>query len=184
MPKEIVTNMNNQEVFANTMTSSKQQQQQDETKSTGIVDKARNFVHETVKTPERREEERQENMTLGEKIHESMPGSTKDAADRTRETLESAVQNVKDNFQDRLDEGKNDDNRIQYTDPKAEEVEQQKEKSFQPIKDLREKVYDATKSEAERKADQKAEMGVMGQIKADTKEINPFLTEEEKKQLP
>jgi uncharacterized caspase-like protein len=148
----------------------------------GILDKTRQFIHEKVKTPELREEERQQNMTFTDKIAESLPDSPSQAVDMARDSFHAAVEDVKKNFNDRLEEGKQDDNRIQHNTDSADQKE--KKSSFQPIKGLREKIYDATKSEEERKAEEKAALGVLGQIKANTKEINPFLSEEEKKQLP
>ena len=162
------SNMSNQQVIVNKVDATKKT-------ANGVVDKAREFIHEAVKTPEMREEERRQNMTIPEKISEAMPNSPAEAAETVRSSFNAAVGDIKKNFKERLDEGTENTNKINYTDPAAE-----KEKKFQPITDIREKIYDATKSEEERKA----ELGFFDQIKADTKELNPVLSDDEKKRLP
>ena len=140
-----------------------------EKNNTGILDQARNFVHEAVKTQEQRQKEEEAQKSVMDKITEKIPANAEEARASVGKTIDQGIQNIKENFQERLNED-SEGNKIRNgpTSDKKDAppglLENVADVAQEKIKQTREYVYDVTKSEREKEAERRAEMSLMDKV--------------------
>lgn len=131
-------------------------------KDHNILDQTREFIHETVKTQERREQEK----PLTEKVKEKMPDSAEEAGADVGKFFDDLGTSAKKKFNQRVDEGTE---REKSGENEKEEEDQEKKNivdaTKEKIHDIRETVYDATKSKEEKEAEEEAEKPLVDKIK-------------------
>ena len=140
--------------------------QQSSSNNSSILRSAREYIHEKVKTDEIREAEK----SPFEKVKESLPSSVHEAGEKAKGAVDSGVQSFKDGFQERLNENSAGDKiRDSSTEPSMNEqqpgpISKAKDATLGTVTNLREKIYDATKSAEERKAEEEAKKPLPTQI--------------------
>lgn len=117
------------------------------TSNPGILSKAREYIHETVKTDAIREQEK----PVTEKISEAVPSSLDEAVNGAKGLVQAAYDDVTTKFQERLDEDRPAGEKVVVKDPEPKGLVG---KTKDQVTNLREKIYDITKSEEEKKADE------------------------------
>lgn len=133
--------------------------------STGIIDQAREFIHENVKTQEQRDAEK----SVTEKMKNKIPESAEETGSAVGKTIDSGIQTFKDGFAERLAED-SDGNKIRETnqdDPCDSPglLSSAMQKTKDGVQNAREHIYNVTKSEQEKEADRQAEMSILDKVK-------------------
>lgn len=112
----------------------------------GIVDKTREFIHETVKTDEQRQAEK----PIMEKIKDKVPSNAEEAGAGVGGAIDGVVNDFTTKFQERLDEDRPEGEKLAHKDEKNKGL---LGATQDKIKDVRETIYDKTKSEEEKRMD-------------------------------
>lgn len=114
-----------------------------------LLDHARDYIHEKVKTQEQRDAER----PVTEKIKDNFPNSAEDAGSTLGKKIDNIATDFKEKFNERLDEGT--ERAQQHTDETKREEDfnvftDAAHASKEKIHDVRESIFDATKTPAEK----------------------------------
>jgi len=116
-----------------------------------LLSKAREYIHEAVKTDEQREAEK---STL-EKMKESVPSSASEAVEKAKETINTGIASTKKGFEERLNENSaGEPIRKLSEEAKPGLIEKTKQATVHSVTGLREKIYDVTKSKEEKEAEE------------------------------
>ena len=115
-----------------------------------LLDKARDYVHKKVAT----EKQLQQEKPIDQKVKEALPNDMQDAVNKTGSVLGNVKNDVVQKFNERVDEGTE----------RAQRHKEDPEGSKGPIGQLKDKIYDNTKSQSLQDREQFQQADLMGKL--------------------
>ena len=121
----------------------------DSNDNNNILSQAREYIHESVKTDARAEAEK----TPIDKVKESFPNDTAEVVEMITDGVSGFIDKTKNDFESRLNEGTDREIQKQAEDGTPGFLGTAKDTVKGKVDDLRENIYDFTKSKAEKEHD-------------------------------